>query len=178
MSSPLLTKTPKSQLTVEQPSKRIWNLPKIYTFHTKTKKKSQQDGRSAFAIKSNLIPAMWATHKLKSNYITEVFPLEWKSRSPYQNSQPRAPAMGGGASGIEGQWDLATGIPLNWEKQKLHSWRVHTKSHAQQDLGKSSVSPGGVGEWLWLIVGARTLGADVPGNTHQCEQVSINIIKE
>ena len=47
------------------------------TLHPKTKKKLQRDGRwGAITIKSNLIHARWATHKLENNYITEVLPQE------------------------------------------------------------------------------------------------------
>ena len=46
------------------------------TLHLKTKK-SQGDGRrGAITIKSNLIPAGWATHKLLNNYSTEVLSQE------------------------------------------------------------------------------------------------------
>ena len=42
----------------------------------KTKKKQQQDGRrSANTIKSNPIPAVWATHNLENNNIKEVLTL-------------------------------------------------------------------------------------------------------
>ena len=41
---------------------------------------------------------------------------------------------------FEGQWGLIAGIPHNWGKQKLHSWRVHTRSHVHQDPGKKAVT--------------------------------------
>ena len=43
------------------------------TLHPKTERKPQWDGtRGTIVIKSNAIPAGWATHKLENNYITEV----------------------------------------------------------------------------------------------------------
>ena len=39
-------------------------------------------------------------------------------------------------SGFEGQWGMITGIPQDWGKQKLHSWRVHTGCCAHKDQGK------------------------------------------
>ena len=50
--------------------------------------------------------------------------------------------MGGGApreSGFEGQQGLIAGIPQDWGKQKLSSWRAHTRSCEQQDPGKKAV---------------------------------------
>ena len=75
--------------------------------HPKAKKKPQQGGRRGeIAIKSNLIPVRWVTHKLENNYTTEVFPLEWKFWAPRQASQPGGLATGGGAPrefSLEGQ---------------------------------------------------------------------------
>ena len=78
MSSPLLMKTPQSQLTAEQPTnKKMLEPTKKENLHPKTKKKPQQDGkRGATTIKSNRIPATWATHKLENNYTTEDLPQE------------------------------------------------------------------------------------------------------
>ena len=46
LTSPPLTKTPKSQLTAQQPlTKHDWNGPKKMFLHPKTTKKPQQDGR-------------------------------------------------------------------------------------------------------------------------------------
>ena len=81
--------------------------------------------------KSNPTPARWVTHKLETNYTTEVPPQDWRSWAPCQASQLGCLAMGRGApreSGFESQWGLITGIPEDWGKQKLHSWRVHTLS--------------------------------------------------
>jgi len=33
-------------------------------------------------------------------------------------------------SGFEDHWGLIAGLPQHWRKQKLHSWRAHTKSCA------------------------------------------------
>ena len=89
--------------------------------HKKTKKNPQEDRRKgATTIKSNSIPTMWATHKLENNYVTEIFPQEWKFWVPCQASQHRGLAMRGWsprASGFEGHWGLIAGIPQEWGKQ-------------------------------------------------------------
>ena len=51
--------------------------------------------------------------------------------------------MGGEAlrkSGFEGQRGLITGFPQHWEKQKLHSWRVHTGLVCTRTEGKKEVT--------------------------------------
>ena len=70
-------RAPKSQLAVDQPlTEGHWNPPKKDTSGSGTKEKLQQDGRKgAITIKSNPIPARWATHKLKKNNTKEVLPL-------------------------------------------------------------------------------------------------------
>ena len=98
---------------------------------------SQWDGRrSAIVIKSNPIPTRWAVHKLENNYTTEVLPQEWKYWAPCEAPLPGCLATGGGGprkSGFEGQWSLIIGIPQDWGKQKLHSWRAHKRSCMHQD---------------------------------------------
>ena len=42
---------------------------------------------------------------------------------------------------FEGQWDLITGLPQDWGKQRHHSWRAHTNSCAHQDPGERSSDP-------------------------------------
>ena len=78
---------------------------------------------------------------------------------------------------------MSAGAPKDWEKQRLHSWRVHTGFHVHWDPEQSSdyigswagpayefwrVLWGGRG-WLWLTGHARTLVAEEPGNTDQRE---------
>ena len=49
--------------------------------------------------------------------------------------------MGGGdarESGFESQEGLTAGLPQDWEKQKLHSWMAHRRSHAHQNPGEKS----------------------------------------
>ena len=36
---------------------------------------------------------------------------------------------------FEGQWGLIAGIPQDWGKLKLHSWRVYIRSRAHQASG-------------------------------------------
>ena len=95
---PLLTKTPKSQLTAEQPStKKCWNLPKKATLHPKTKRRPQWDSRrGTIMINSNLVSTRWATHKLENNYTRDIIPQEWKFWAQLQAPQPGSLAMGGG----------------------------------------------------------------------------------
>ena len=97
----------------------------------------QWDGRrSAIMIKSNPIPTRWAVHKLENNYTTEVLPQEWQYWAPCEAPLTGCLATGGRGprkSGFEGQWSLITGIPQDWGKQKLHSWRAHTRSYVHQD---------------------------------------------
>ena len=53
--------------------------------------------------------------------------------------------MGGGIpreSDVEGYWDLIAGLRQNWGKQRLHSWRAHTKWCAHRDPGEGAVTPG------------------------------------
>ena len=119
VSSPPLTKTPKSQLTAEQPStKKDWNLPQKDILHPKTKKKPQWDGRrGTLMIKSSPIPARWVTHRLENNHITEVLLQEWEFWAPCQAPQPRGLASGGSAPwafGFEGHQSLTTGTPQDW----------------------------------------------------------------
>ena len=68
-------KTPKSQVTAEQPlTKKHWNLPKKDTLHPKTKRKPQREGRSgAIMINSNPI-------------LLRGLPTNWKAIMPQKLS--------------------------------------------------------------------------------------------
>ena len=138
VSSPLLMKTQNHNWTTTD--KKMLEPTKKDPLQPKTKKKPQWDvRRDTVTIKSNPIPATWVTHRLENNYTTEVLPQEWKFWAPHQAPQPGGLAMGGGApreSGFEGQQDVITGSPQDWGKQKLHSWRVHTRSGVHQDPRK------------------------------------------
>ena len=85
MHSSSLATTPKSQVAVEESSTgRCWNLPKKDTPRPKTKEKPQRDNRIVtIMIKSNLILARWATHKLENNNTKEVFSLLWSFWAPH-----------------------------------------------------------------------------------------------
>ena len=111
--------------------RKTLELTKKHTLHPKTKEKPQWDGRrGAITIKSNPITAGWVTHKLENTYTTEVHPLEWRFWAPCQASQPGGPARRGGIpreSDFEGWRDLITGLRQDWGKQRLHSWKAHTK---------------------------------------------------
>ena len=45
---------------------------------------------------------------------------------------------------LEGQWGLSAGAPQGWGKQRLHSWRMHTRSHVHLDPAQSSTF---IGTW-------------------------------
>ena len=81
---------------------------------------------------------------------------------------------------FEGQQDLITGLWQGWGKQRLHSWRAHTKLCAHQEPGRRRNDP--IGDWtrptcwcwgvscrgggqLKLTTGTRTLAAEVLGST-------------
>ena len=52
--------------------------------------------------------------------------------------------MGGGTSrepGFEGQQGWTAGIPQDWEKQKLHSGRLHGRSYAHEGPVKKTNRP-------------------------------------
>ena len=126
-------------------NKKILEPTKKDTLLSKTKKMPQQAGRRGeIMIKWNPIHARRATHKLEKYYTTEVLSQEWKFWAPWQAPQPEGLVMGGGApreSGTEDQQGLTAGIPKDWGKQKLHSWRAHTGCHVHQDPGKKAVTP-------------------------------------
>ena len=119
------------------------------TPHPKAKEKPQWDGkRGTITLKSNPISTEWVTHKLETNYTTEIHPLEWRLWAPCQASQPRGPAKRGGIhreSDFEGEQDLIAGLQQDWGKKRLHSWRAHTKVCAHQDPGGRSSDP--IGDW-------------------------------
>ena len=99
----------------------LWNPPKKDTSYPKTKKKPQQDGgRDTIKIKSNLLPAVWVTHKLENYTTKEVLPFLGRFQTPHQGSQPGDPTMGLGIpskSDLEDQWELTIGLPQDWGKQ-------------------------------------------------------------
>ena len=72
--------------------------------------------------------------------------------------------MGGGIpreSDFEGYWDLIAGLRQNWEKQRLHSWRAHTKYCAHRDPGEGTVTPGDTEPDLPVCVGGSPAEAEV-----------------
>ena len=87
-------RAPKSQLVVKQPlTGEQWNPLKKDTLCPKTKKPPWDGRRGANMIKSNPIPAGWATHKLENNNI-KVLPLLWRFWAPCQASHSGDPAKG------------------------------------------------------------------------------------
>ena len=109
---------------------------------SKTKKKLQRGGRRGIImIKSNLIPAVWVTHKLENNNTKEVLPLLWRFWPLHEASQPGDLTNGLGIpreSDLEGQRDLITKLPQDWGKQRL--LEVTTKC-AHQDPGERTSDP-------------------------------------
>ena len=112
-------------------NRKTLELTKKDTPHAKTKEKPQWDGsRGAITIKSYPITARWVTHKLENTYTTEIHQLEWRFWATCQASQPGGLAMGEGIpreSEFEVKRDLTAGRWQDWEKQRLYSWRAHTK---------------------------------------------------
>ena len=126
-------------------------------------------GRGAFVIKSNTI------------HPGQVTNTNWKiiiSQSFYHRTQRSKPNIRLSSLGVCQREKEFLGHPVLWlvglqcrdqGKQKLHSWRVHTRFHGHWDPKQSSDSTetwGGRG-WLWLTVGTRTLVVEGSGNTHQ-----------
>ena len=71
MISPLLMKTPKSQPSTKK------NAGTYQKDIIHPKQQPLWDGRrNEITIKSNLMPAGWATHTLENHYATEVLPQE------------------------------------------------------------------------------------------------------
>ena len=131
--------------------------------------------RAAVTIKSNPILVGWVTHKLEDSNTKEVLLLLQRFWDPCQASQPGYLAKGLRIlieTDLECQWNLTIELPQNWGKQRLHSWRVQTKSCVCQDPGERNghltedylLSAGGcpVG-WPWLTAGMGALAAAVQG---------------
>ena len=135
--------------------------------------------RGAFAIQSNSVLAGRATGKQENKYITEVLPQEWDFWAPHQAHQPGDLTSVGEdprASGFEGRRGMSAGAPQDWGKQRLHSWRAHTRFHVHWATGQSSDSIGdwirwtcgswrvawGGGGQLWLTVGGKDTGGGGP----------------
>ena len=90
MSLTPLTKTPKSQLTAEQPSTKKTGSYQKDILHPKTEKKTQQDGRrGTFEIKSYPIPAKRATTNWKI-----IISQRFSDRSESSESHIRLPSQG------------------------------------------------------------------------------------
>ena len=77
MGSPLLRETPKSQLTVEQPSTEKHGTYQKRYLTLKDKEEATRNGmRGDISIRSHPIPSMWVSHGLESNCTTEALPQE------------------------------------------------------------------------------------------------------
>ena len=83
------------------------------------------------------------THKLENNSISQKL----YHRSEIPGSHIRLPSLGLAMrgkvpreSGFEGQCSLTPEFPQDWWKQKLHYWKVHTKSHLHQDPEQKAVT--------------------------------------
>ena len=108
-------------------NRKTLELTKKDTPHPKTKEKPQWDGRRrAITVKSNSITAGWVTHRLENIYTTEVHPLEWRFWAPCQVST--LGVWQWQEEFLENQTLKPSGIWWqDWGKQRLHSWRAHTK---------------------------------------------------
>ena len=71
-------------------------------------------------------------------------PTGVKVLSPTSGFPNWGSAMGGGIpkeTDFEGQRDLIAGLRQDWGKQRLHSWRAHTKQCAHWDPGEKAATP-------------------------------------
>ena len=89
VTSALLTKTPKSQLTAEQPSTKKMLEPTKKRYPTSKDKATVRWQEGCNCDKANPIPAEWVTHKLENNYITK-----FSHRSESSESHGRLPSLG------------------------------------------------------------------------------------
>ena len=93
-----------------------------------------------------LLHCRWILYQL--NYqgsMKEKLPPNWRAiilkkfSHCCEGSEPQLPSLGGLAQGLgiprdsdfEGQHDLITGLPQDWDKQKLHSWRARPRGKEQ-----------------------------------------------
>ena len=149
-------KTPKSQLTAEQPlTKKLLEPTKNDTLHPKTKKKPQWDSRSGtITTKSNPIHAGWLTHKLENNYTTEVLTQEWKSWAPCQTSQPGGLARGRSPQRIQlwrpVQFDHKNSTGLGQTETPLLEGAHRSCVH--QDQGKRQLPHKRLGQTYLLVL--------------------------
>ena len=93
------------------------------------------------------------THKLENNYIPEVFPWEWEFEVPCQPPHPGSIASGEGAPralGFEGQ--QISEAWQDWGKRRLHSWRMHTRSHVHWDPGQEQRLQRSLGQTYLLVL--------------------------
>ena len=76
--------------------------------------------------------------------IPKKLPAVVKVLNPRQASQPGDLTNGLGIpreSDLEGQWDLITGLPQGWGKQRLQSWRAQANLAHTKIQGKETVAP-------------------------------------
>ena len=101
----------------------------------------------------------WHNHdKNQSPYLLGEWCTVWRTIIPKkflhycEGSEPhvRLPNLGiwqrDWESGFEDQWDLIIGLPENWRKQRLQSWRAQAKFCMHQDPEKRSSNP--TGDWI------------------------------
>ena len=73
-----------------------------------------------------------------------IIPQKFSHRSESFEPHSRLPSLGvwqwEEESGFEGQQSLIAGVPQDWGKQNLHSWRVNTGPCAHQDPGEKTVT--------------------------------------
>ena len=101
-----------------------WNLPKKIPYTQRQRRCNEMIRGGTVMIKSSLLPARLATHKLENSYTTEIFPQEWNFWALHWASQPWSLGMRGVALtefSFEDHLDLAIRLPQNLGKQKLHS---------------------------------------------------------
>ena len=137
VSSSLLRKTPKSQLTAEQLStKKCCTLTKKIPYIQRQRRKSiimMVGGHGCDKIQSQAHCGGWGGVQAKDWKI--IISQKFSHRSESSESHIRPPRLMVSLQGwsLQNVWlwrpavfDLRTST--NWGKKKLHSWRVHTRS--------------------------------------------------
>ena len=91
-------RTPKMQLADKKPQKGgCWNSPKRNPASKDKGEAAMRWQEGTITLKSNPIPASWATHQLENDNTKEVLTLLQRFQAPHHTTQP---------------WDLAKGLGI------------------------------------------------------------------
>ena len=88
--------------------------------------------------KTNPLPSGGAMHRLGNSHIGEALPWAWEARA-----HAGVPAWGSGDGRrgpqrirLWGKAGVTAGIPRKWGRQRLYSWRAHTRTCVPQAPGR------------------------------------------